>query len=89
MKSIALLILLVGIIFVVIGYTKSTNICPPPKIEYRFVPKTFYEEQLAPDDISGQFKKMFTAKGLYSVDSDEDDKEQISENTNDNFFYTV
>lgn len=46
-KSIALLILLIGIIFITIGYSKNTLQCPLPQVEYRLVPKTFYEEQLS------------------------------------------
>ena len=60
MKSVALLFLLVGIILVVIGYTKTTLKCPPPRVEYRFVPRTFFEEQLSPDQVSTKFQDMFS-----------------------------
>ena len=59
MKSIVLLIFLIGIILIVIGYTKTTDKCPPPKIEYRFIPRNFYEEQLQPNNITVQFNDMF------------------------------
>ena len=59
MRSIALLLLFIGIVLVVIGYTKSTLKCPPPKIEYRFVPRTFYEEQLSSGNVSKTFQSMF------------------------------
>ena len=45
-RSIALLFLLLGIVFITIGYSKQNLKCPPPEIEYRLIPKTFYEEQL-------------------------------------------
>ena len=45
MKSIILILALVGIIMVATGYVKSNLQCPPPKIEYRYIEKTFDEEQ--------------------------------------------
>ena len=34
--------------------------CPPPRIEYRYVPRTFYEEQIASGDILKNFDSMFS-----------------------------
>lgn len=45
MKSIILLLAIIGIIFITSGYIKSNLQCPPPKIEYRYVSKTFEDEQ--------------------------------------------
>ena len=47
MRSFALLLFLIGLIMVVIGYTSIQIKCPPPRIEYRFVPRSFIEEQLS------------------------------------------
>ena len=46
-RSIALLLLLLGIVFITIGYSKQNLKCPLPEVEYRLIPKTFYEEQLS------------------------------------------
>ena len=45
MRSIILLLMIVGIIMIGVGYVKSNQQCPPPVIEYRYVPKSFNEEQ--------------------------------------------
>ena len=45
MKSIILLFSIIGIIFVAIGYFKSNQQCPPSKVQYRYIPRTFNEEQ--------------------------------------------
>lgn len=45
MKAIILLLAIIGIVFVAVGYVKSNMQCPPPIIQYRYVPKTFNEEQ--------------------------------------------
>ena len=45
MKSIVLILAMVGIILLSAGYVKSNLQCPPPKIEYRYIEKTFDEEQ--------------------------------------------
>ena len=45
MKTIILLLELAGIIFIAIGYVQNNLQCPPPVIEYRYVTKTFDDEQ--------------------------------------------
>ena len=45
MKSIILVLLMIGIIMIGVGYVKSNMQCPPSRIEYRYVPKSFNEEQ--------------------------------------------
>ena len=44
---------------VVTGYNKSFHKQQPPKIEYRYVPRTFFEEQTAPTDLKKSFSSMF------------------------------
>ncbi len=45
MKSILLLLALVGIIMLAVGYVKSNLQCPPERVEYRYIDKTFSQEQ--------------------------------------------
>lgn len=60
MKSLILLLLIVGIIFVAVGYIKTHQKCPPPTVEFRYVPRTFQEEQDSPIPVLAMFNKMFT-----------------------------
>uniref|UniRef100_A0A6C0JAB6 Uncharacterized protein n=1 Tax=viral metagenome TaxID=1070528 RepID=A0A6C0JAB6_9ZZZZ len=62
MKSIILLFLFIGIIFMVIGYIKTNQKCPPPIIEYRYYPKTFKQEMEDEVPVSMIFGKMFKDK---------------------------
>lgn len=50
---------IIGIIFIVIDVVKSYYKCPPEKIIYRFVPRTFEEEQNYPIPLDTIFNKMF------------------------------
>jgi len=45
MKSIILILALVGIILLATGYVKSNLQCPPPKVEYRYIEKSFEDDQ--------------------------------------------
>ena len=47
MNSLVLLLFLIGIILITIGYTKSTDNCPVSKIQYKFIPRSSYEEQFS------------------------------------------
>lgn len=45
MKSIIILLAIAGIIFIAAGYIQNNLQCPPPRIQYRYVEKTFDQEQ--------------------------------------------
>jgi hypothetical protein len=45
MKSIVLVLAMMGIILLAVGYVKSNLQCPPQRIEYRYISKTFDDEQ--------------------------------------------
>lgn len=59
MQAIVLLLLFVGIIILVIGYVNQLKKCPPPKVEYRYIPRTFTDEQNDPVRVSQLFRNMF------------------------------
>ena len=63
-RTLALALLLAGVVFITIGYTKMTIKCPE-KIQYRYIPRKIYEEQLYDQDIMGQFQSMFNNKDPY------------------------
>lgn len=52
-------LLFIGAALVLIGYMLSQPHCPPPKIEYRFTPRTFVEEQQSPAPVTDIFAPMF------------------------------
>jgi len=59
-RTIALILLLAGIILVTIGYTKLSFKCPNAgKIEYRYIPRQIYEEQIYDQNILSKFGTMF------------------------------
>jgi len=61
MKSFIVLVLFIGIFLIVNGVYEQKLLAATSKkqIEYRFVPRTFYDEQIEPDlmnKVSGMFK---------------------------------
>ena len=61
LRFLTLLIFFSGLSFIVIGYVRSAAHCPPPKVIYRFVPRSFKEEQEAPVLPSTIFADLFNA----------------------------
>ena len=61
MKSLSLFLIMIGIVMVTVGYMngKIKSIEKAPKIEYRFVPRTLYDDQIKPTNINETFSKMF------------------------------
>jgi|TARA_X000000950_G_C13644722_1_gene549073 hypothetical protein len=62
MKSLSLLVLILGIVFVTVGYmdNKVKQTQSEKKIEYRFVPRSIYDEQIKPTDLNDTFSSMFS-----------------------------
>lgn len=86
MKSLVLLIFIIGLIMVLMGYTRQYTICPNPRIEYRYIPRTFYDEQLSSGNVLKQFSSMFEDENPWIKDRSLKDK---TKNTYNNFFNTV
>lgn len=59
MNVFLLLLLLVGFVFIVVGFVKANKNCPKPRVEYRFTPRSFTEEQQSPVPVTDIFAKMF------------------------------
>lgn len=59
MKSIVLLLFIIGVIFIAIGYYKDNQQCPPPIVQFRYVPRTFEQEQSLEQPILSTFGSMF------------------------------
>jgi hypothetical protein len=58
-RVLALALLLAGIVFITIGYTKMSFKCPPPRVEYRYIPRQIYEEQIYDNNVMKTFQNMF------------------------------
>lgn len=56
---IILIIFFIGFLFITVDIVKAVNKCPEEKIIYRYIPRTFEEEQDDPVDVSVLFKDMF------------------------------
>ena len=57
-RTISLLFLMIGIVLVTIGYTELSFKCEPT-IEYRYIPRKIYEEQLYDQNVEAKFASMF------------------------------
>jgi len=59
MKALVFLLMFIGFVFVVIGFVKTNQTCPPPIVQYRYIPKIFNEEQNVKVPVTAIFSKMF------------------------------
>lgn len=62
MKTVVFFLFFVGLIMIIHGiYDQKVNdLNSNVRVEYRFIPRTYYEEQLSNSSVSSQFKNMFT-----------------------------
>jgi len=66
MKSLILIFLIVGLIMITKSYMDNYNKCPLPKIEYRYVPRNFYEEQITENNLKNTYSDMFNKADTWS-----------------------
>jgi len=59
-KGILILLFFIGTIFMVIELVKISYICPKQSIIYRYIPRSFEEEQNEPVFVTDIFQSMFT-----------------------------
>ncbi len=64
MKLLVIVLMVVGITFVINGYLKQNMDCGTPKIVYKYIPRSFAEEQDNPVKPSDLFSKMFTEASI-------------------------
>lgn len=66
MKTIVLFLFIVGIVMIVIGYTREVSKNENVKIEYRYIPRNQYEEQMQSTNVSSIFSNMFENKSVWT-----------------------
>lgn len=59
MKTLVLLLFFTAVLMITVGYINQLHKCPPPRIEFRYVPRTFEQEQDNPVRVSQLFNTMF------------------------------
>ena len=67
MKSFVLFIFFLGLLIIIhsIYEQKFENLKANKRVEYRFVPKTYYEEQIGGMPVSSMFKNMFIKNSVW------------------------
>jgi hypothetical protein len=59
-KTIIILVIFVGIIFMTISLVKNDQQCPVQQTIYKYIPRTFEEEQNEPVYVTDIFSTMFS-----------------------------
>lgn len=59
-KVLLLILLLFGILLIIMEFIKTTYTCPTEKVIYKYIPKTFVQQQEEPVYVSDIFTSMFT-----------------------------
>tara|TARA_B100000902_G_scaffold396999_1_gene459453 strand:- start:835 stop:1047 length:213 start_codon:yes stop_codon:yes gene_type:complete len=66
MQSIVLFFLVIGIVMIAIGYQRQLNKATTKTVvEYRYIPRSIYEEQIAPVNLQQSFTSMFDKEDVF------------------------
>ena len=69
MKSLVMLFFVVGIVMVSIGYQRKllTDTKTRTVVEYRYIPRSIYEEQMSPINLESTFTDMFNKEDFVNT----------------------
>lgn len=61
MKTVSITLFFMGILMIVIGYyqNKLKRVSKKEKIKYKFIPRSYYDEQLSNDTTESHFSSLF------------------------------
>jgi hypothetical protein len=73
-KLLILMFIFIGIMFIVVNLVKSSQTYPKSEVIYKYIPRTFDEDQNEPVYVSDIFANLFSqpsvwTKGVNTVDS--------------------
>jgi len=67
MQSLVLVLLVLGLIMMALGYQKKllTNMETKTVVEYRFIPRSIYEDQFENNKLESSFQDMFENQDVF------------------------
>lgn len=65
MNSFIALLLYISILMIAVGYVNQIKKTEPPQVEYRYIPRTFEQEQDDPVKASQLFNSMFSDQSVW------------------------
>ena len=71
MQFISLILLIIGIILITISYVNENIKLKDNKVEYRYIPTSFYDEQFGHIELSKTYDELFMKSnpGVYGLDT--------------------
>ena len=69
MQSLVLVLLVLGLIMMALGYQKKllTNMETKTVVEYRFIPRSIYEDQFENNKLESSFQDMFEKQDVFFI----------------------
>ena len=78
-KTIIIMLMFIGIISIAIALSKNSQVCPPQKVVYKYIPRTFEEEMNEPVYVSDIFADMFSQQSPWIVSIGDIDRRKQEE----------
>ena len=66
-KKVFIFVIIVGIILLIVDISRSTVKCNQNETTYRYIPRTYDEEQKEPVFVTDIFKTMFSQPGVWEA----------------------
>lgn len=67
MRTVIITLLILGLLMMIIGYFQNYKDCPLPRIEYRYVPRSFYEEQVSGLSLNNLYSDIFNDQEIWAT----------------------
>ena len=67
MRSLFLILFIIGIVLVIIGYYENNKPNSIDKIEYRYIPRNYLEEQMFNTNLKNKYSDLFDKSSIWST----------------------
>ena len=67
MRSLFLILFMTGLVLLIIGYYENNKASPIDKIEYRYIPRVYLEEQMLNTNLKNKYSDLFDKSSIWST----------------------
>jgi len=67
MRSLFLILFIIGIVLIIIGYYENNKPSPVDKIEYRYIPRVYLEDQMLNMNLKKKYSDLFDKSSIWST----------------------
>ena len=67
MRSLFLILFIIGVVLIIIGYYENNKLNSVDKVEYRYIPRVYLEDQMLNMNLKNKYSDLFDKSSIWST----------------------